>query len=119
MDSPSQPEGEAHGRAEKTVLHNPEHPTKLVIGVLEDGPAAVPCGKLASLDIAPVPGGSILISPWIVLLHAIANDSEALHVNHDTVARLKVMPTCPGILDIGLYHMGNRRSLQATEQPAG
>lgn len=53
-----------------TVLHDPEHPTRLVIGVLEDKPirpAAVPCGSLANQpcrrSIAEVPPGSIVVRP--------------------------------------------------------
>jgi len=53
-----------------TVLHDPEHATKLVIGVLEDNQdrhAAVPCGDLANQpcrnSIAPVPEGRLLIAP--------------------------------------------------------
>lgn len=51
-----------------TVLHDPEHPTKLVIGVLEDNqarPEARPCGELANQpcrsSIAEVPAGSIVV----------------------------------------------------------
>ncbi len=53
-----------------TVLHDADHPTKLVIGVMEDKqqrPAAIPCGELANQpcrnSIAAVPAGSILIAP--------------------------------------------------------
>lgn len=53
-----------------TILHDPEHPTKLVISVLDDQqerPAARDCGELANQpcrdSIAPVPAGSLLISP--------------------------------------------------------
>lgn len=49
-----------------TVLHDPEHPTKLTIGVLADDrerPPALPCGELANQpcrpSIAPVPEGSV------------------------------------------------------------
>lgn len=52
-----------------TVLLSPEHPSKLVIGVLEDSqerPTAKACGELANQpcrnSIAPVPAGSISIS---------------------------------------------------------
>lgn len=53
-----------------TVLHDPEHPTKLVVGVMLDDqprPEAVPCGELANQpcrdSIAQVPEGSILVRP--------------------------------------------------------
>jgi uncharacterized protein len=53
-----------------TVLHDAEHPTKLVIGVIQDNharPAAVACGELANQpcrsSIAGVPEGSIVINP--------------------------------------------------------
>jgi len=53
-----------------TVLHDREHPTKLVIGVMNDDqprPAAAPCGELANqpcrASIAPVPEGTLLIRP--------------------------------------------------------
>ena len=53
-----------------TVLHDADHPTRLVIGVMEDKhprPEAVACGELANQpcrkSIAEVPGGRILIGP--------------------------------------------------------
>ncbi|MDX1496249.1 MAG: hypothetical protein R3352_01715, partial [Salinisphaeraceae bacterium] len=53
-----------------TVLHDAEHPTKLVIGLMEDEqqrPEAVACGELANQpcrdSIAPIPDGSILLPP--------------------------------------------------------
>lgn len=53
-----------------TVLHDREHPTKLVIGVMDDDqprPEAVPCGELANQpcrdSIAPVPEGKLSVSP--------------------------------------------------------
>lgn len=53
-----------------TVLHDPEHPTKLVVGVMKDDqqrPAALPCGALANqpcrTSIAGVPDGTLRIRP--------------------------------------------------------
>lgn len=53
-----------------TVLHDREHPTKLVIGVMDDDqprPEAVPCGELANQpcrdSIAPVPEGRLSVNP--------------------------------------------------------
>ncbi len=56
--------------AVNTILHDSEHPSRLVIGVLADPqtrPAARPCGELANQpcrnSIAAVPAGSIAIEP--------------------------------------------------------
>lgn len=53
-----------------TVLHDAEHSTKLVIGVMEDDqqrPEALPCGELANQpcrsSIADVPEGNLVITP--------------------------------------------------------